>query len=471
MRGPMHRRDPISPDWPFRPARVPVFYGWVVVAIGTVGFLMSIPGQTAGVSVFTDHLMEATGMSRLGLSNAYLVGTIGGGLLLPSAGTFIDRFGVRVAGMLASIVLAGTLCLLTIGDRISAAVASTLGTPAIMTAIAIFAVGFFFLRFSGQGCLTLVSRTMIGKWFNRKRGLASAVSGLFSSFAFAAAPRILSEGVSWWGWRGTWLVLAALIGLGMTTLALLFYRDNPEECGLEMDGGPPTRKVDTADKHGRPAIDHDRTPAADADHAQEPTEYDFTRSEALRTLAFWATTLALSLHSLIYTALAFHIVDLGTWAGIEEKEIVSLFIPIAVLSTVGGYVFGVLADRIDPKFLVMVMMFGLTLGTASAAFLSPDWTIRTTMVIGLGLSSGCFVPVSTVLLPKYFGRVHLGSISGAQMMGLVVASALGPSILAVSRQFAGGYRPGFLAFVALPAATLVLAFWIRNPQPAQAELM
>ena len=60
---------------PFDPARVPFYYGWVVLVVGTVGILASVPGQTAGVSVFTDDLIETTGLSRLQLANAYLIGT------------------------------------------------------------------------------------------------------------------------------------------------------------------------------------------------------------------------------------------------------------------------------------------------------------------------------------------------------------------------------------------------------------
>ncbi|MEO1294203.1 MAG: hypothetical protein AAFW75_00070 [Cyanobacteria bacterium J06636_16] len=38
------------------------------------------------------------------------------------------------------------------------------------------------------------------------------------------------------GWRGAWLGLAAFAGLGMGTIGWLFYRDNPEECGLWLAG-------------------------------------------------------------------------------------------------------------------------------------------------------------------------------------------------------------------------------------------
>jgi MFS transporter, OFA family, oxalate/formate antiporter len=66
---------------PFSPAKWPFFYGWVIVFAGIVGIIMSIPGQTIGVSVFTDHLINALDISRVNLSMAYMTGTIMSGLL------------------------------------------------------------------------------------------------------------------------------------------------------------------------------------------------------------------------------------------------------------------------------------------------------------------------------------------------------------------------------------------------------
>ncbi len=50
--------------WPFDPARSPLYYGWAVLVVGTIGMIASIPGQTAGVSVFTDDLTEVTGLTN-----------------------------------------------------------------------------------------------------------------------------------------------------------------------------------------------------------------------------------------------------------------------------------------------------------------------------------------------------------------------------------------------------------------------
>ena len=96
----------LAPDLPFAPARLPFFYGWWIVVVATVGIVMSVPGQTMGVSVFTDHLLAATGLSRLQLSMTYLVGTLASSLLLPRGGSLLDRHGSRVTSMAACLVMA-----------------------------------------------------------------------------------------------------------------------------------------------------------------------------------------------------------------------------------------------------------------------------------------------------------------------------------------------------------------------------
>ena len=73
-------------------------------------------------------------------------------------------------------------------------------------------------------------------------------------------------------------------------------------------------------------------------------------------------------------------------------------------------------------------------------------------VLGLGVAGGFFGPLSSVALPRFFGRLHLGAIAGVQSMMMVIGSALGPSALALSHDFAGGYAPGLYAMRRAPRA-------------------
>ena len=476
----------MQPNYPFRPQRVSLFYGWIIVIVTTIGILMSIPGQTAGVSVFTDPLLEATGLSRLHLSNAYLVGTLTSGLLLPFGGVLIDRLGARIVVIGASVWLALTLVYLSWCDRLVAMIVNLLNLESSLTvAFMLLAIGFVNLRFSGQGMLTMVSRTTLGKWFDRKRGRVSGTAGIFISFGFSGAPLLLSLLIDTFGWRGAWLCLSVVVGFGMTAIGWLFYRDNPEECGLQMDGEilqfersattePPEQQGGTpenfeaprvADPGQRSSNSNSSTPASSLPEPFHPisTTRDFTRAEALRTLAFWAVTLALASQALTITGITFHIVDIGTSAGLTRTQTVALFLPIAIFSTLTGYLIGILSDRAKLKFLFLGMMVVEALGIVSMAHLDSS-VMRIVAIAGLGMSGGCFGTLSTVSMPRYFGRRHLGAIAGVQMMSLVIASAIGPSLLALFRQVFDSYQLGLYLCAAIPL-TIILPLWLSgNPQ-------
>lgn len=444
---PAPMRALFSPQRPFDPARLPFFYGWVIVAVSTLGVIMSIPGQTMGVSVFTDWLITETGLTRLGLANAYLAGTLTSGLLLPFGGTLLDRWGARALVVLCSFGLGLTLVLMSQVGRLIHALGG-----AEIVAFAALVLCFVLLRFSGQGMLTMVSRTMLGKWFERRRGLVAGLSGLFVAFGFASAPLALSWGIDRAGFRGAWLALALVVGVGMSLVGWLFYRDNPEECDLCMDG----------DARGAEA-------ARRASGESPEPEPDLTRAQAVRTLPFWTVTLALAFQALLITAVTFHIVDIGALAGLDRAHVVALFLPIAVISTAVGFLAGWAADRVPMRALVLVMMLGQGLGVACAAWLREPAFFWLT-ALGLGISGGLFGPLSTVALPRFFGRLHLGSIAGIQMMAIVIGSALGPSLLALSKSFTGQYADGLYLGCILPLSGLVLALVTKDPRPAPLTL-
>lgn len=456
---PLRRLD--DPRFPFDPARVPLFYGWVIAVLSTAGVLASIPGQTMGLSVFTDSVLGATGFSRLAFSNAYLVGTVASGLMLPLGGQWIDRYGVRRIALAACVVLAGTLVLLSSVDGLIAAFGWTVGGAG---AALLMCLLFFLLRFSGQGLLTLTSRTMLGRWFDKRRGLVAAGSGAFVGFGFSAAPLLLLFWIERSGWRDAWREMA-LVLLFVGIAAALFFRDRPEEVGLEVDGGSPV-PVDqdlerAAEGSGLEVRGWDVGGGASAEVPEREemavAVLDVPRAVAIRTLGFWMLTVTISIQALVGTALTFHIVDLGAEHGLAAARAVRLFLPMSMVSIAVGFLVGWLVDRAP-----MVRLVQLMLVAEAIAFFGPihlDAVVgRAAMVIGWGIAGGCYGPLTVAALPRLFGRAHLGAISGVMTMCLVIASALGPAIFALSRSLSGSYETALWASVALPVTLLASTF-------------
>lgn len=432
---------------PFDPARLPFFYGWAVLAFGTLGMVMSVPGQTVGVSVFTDHLIRALHISRNALSLAYLVGTVSSALLLSFAGRLYDRFGARLVATIAAAGLAGILLVLSISPGLIAALSRAL--PVLGRGAAAFIVmsaSFLFLRFFGQGVLTLCSRNMVMEWFEKRRGFANAIMGVATSFGFSYAPRIYEALIQRHDWQVAWRISAAVLA-AFAVLVLLMFRDTPEAHGLEPDGGAV----------GRVRRTHPETMAA----------RDFTLREARHTYSLWVFALTLVLASLLVTAYTFNIVSIFNQAGMTSAQAVAIFFPAAVVAVALQFVGSWLSDYMRLKYLLMIQLGGIILSAAAIAFFHPGAPVIL-LILGQGMAQGMFGIVSTITWPRFFGRKHLGAISGFVSALGVAGSAVGPYLFSVSDSATGSYAPAGIACLAVGVVLFIGAVRANRPgDPAE----
>jgi cyanate permease len=307
---------------------------------------------------------------------------------------------------------------------------------------------FFFLRFFGQGLLAMIPRVMVGRWFERRRGLAVGLQGLFVSFGFGAAPLGLNALIESFGWQGAYVALALVVGAGMTLVGWVFYRERPEDHGLMRDGKPFAK----ADGSGKPSLFAVRR------------EYDVV--EARRTYIFWIYSIALASQGLVITAVTFHIVSLSVSSGITEQQGLSLFLPMAIINVIANLSAGWISDRIRLKWILLVMMAGQALGGVALLFLDVP-AARALVVIGFGISGGLFGTLIGVAWPRFFGTVHLGAISGLNMSVMVLASSLGPILFGALYDRTGSYDLGVMACVGMSLAIFTAGLWANNPQMAE----
>ena len=426
---------------PFDPARWPFFYGWMILCWGMVGVILSVPGQTTGVSAFIEPLIKGLGISRLDISIAYGIGTFSSSFLLTPAGKLFDRIGARWMAFASCTLLGCVLLLLSRADHLAAALAAVLPGPASLTAL--LALLFFLLRFSGQGVLTMASRNMVMKWFDHHRGLASGISGAAVTFSFSITPSFFSGVIAARGWSGTWQLLGILLILFFAPLLLLFFRDNPEASGLVPDG-----------RRGASQTRKEQTPLR-----------QFTLPEARRTFPFWAFTLTMALQALVMTATTFHIENIFELGGMDGSKAFTIFPPVAYIAIVVTLIGGWLSDRMDLRRLLLTMLAAMCINLLGFARLAPGWPIAC-LIVGGGIANGLFGVLMSVTWPRYYGREHLGAISGFCMTFLVIFSAVGPAFYSTVLRFTGSYMAG--NGVSLLAALALLAFapHARNPQPA-----
>lgn len=429
-------------DWPFAPSRAPFFYGWIIWLISTVGFLMSVPGQTMGMAVFTDPFIAAFGLTRTQLSVAYFFGTVGSALFLTRAGRLYDRVGARTMVVGASLLLALMLLFICLIDLLAGAAADLAGVALGVAAFPLVMLGYFGVRFAGQGVLTSAARNALMPWFEQRRGLVSGARGVFVSLGFSLAPLPLAMMISSYGWRGALMALALML-LAFALLALLLLRDSPESCGLRADGAAPATD-DSAD------LPHSE--------AQMPSA---TLLEARRSPIFWVYSLGMSVWALFGTAVTYHIVSIFTEAGREASEAFAYFFPNSLVAVSVNLLSSWLADRHRLKPFLLAMIVAFLCGTWGLMNLEADWGYWL-MVVGFGSGGGLWGMLSNLAFVRHFGLLHLGEISGLNTSVTVFASAIGPLLFSLGKDLGGSYDAAALICVAGLVALLVAAALVRD---------
>ena len=154
----------------------PVYYGWVILGVSTLGLIMTSAGQTYGVSIFLEHFITDLGLSRSLVSSLYTAGTLIGSLALPVVGRSIDQYGLRRVFIVVTMFF-GVTCLYM---------------GFVQNAL-MLGIGFVGLRMLGQGSLYLVCLNAVNRWWVRRRGLAIGVSGLVASLVGVGGFPVLLE--------------------------------------------------------------------------------------------------------------------------------------------------------------------------------------------------------------------------------------------------------------------------------------
>ena len=410
--------------------RTPFFYGWVVAAAGTFGMVMTSPGQTYAISIFIEQFIVDLGLSRSVVSTFYTIGTLVGSLALPYVGRQVDGRSPRLmVGVIAA--LFGLSCLYM----------------SLVQNGWMLLIGFVLVRMLGQGSLGLVSTYIINQWWMRRRGTVNGISGVaMALLGVGAYPNLVNWLIPLVGWRTTYAILGLALLLVMVPVGVLFFRGRPELYGLRPDGAT-LRSPQVGSSQAGPS---------------EPVEDNWTAAEATRTRAFWTIILGLASISMLSTGLTFHMVSIFADNALPAALAAAVFVPIAVTTALVNLVSGVLVDRI-PVRVVLVIALGLQVAALWMAQMLDGAASAIAYGVVLGALMGLMRTVSTVALASYFGRLHLGSISGVASTTLVAASALGPLPMALARDLLGSYGTTLLVLSLIPLALAVLAAGMRKP--------
>lgn len=406
----------------------PVFYGWIIMLIGTLGMIMTSPGQTYSVSIFIEYFIVELGISRSFVSTLYTSGTLVGSFALPIIGRQIDRRGPRRMVVIIS-ALFGLACIYMGFVR-----------NAVMLGL-----GFIAIRMLGQGGLGLVCQNVINQWWVRWRGMAMGISGsLISLLGLGGFPSLINWLLPIYGWQLTYMLLGLMLLLVMMPLGLMFFRNRPEDYGLQPDGRKPEPGQDTA-------------------AAAERIEENWTLPQALRTSAFWISEAGIGSISMLATGLFFHMVSIFQDSGLTPTVAASVYLPIALTTAIVKLGSGLVVSRIPVRLLLAGSLFFQALSLVMAQFLQ---SVELAFLYGiiLGATMGLVGTVSSVIWAMYFGRRHLGSITGVTATISIVGSALGPMPLGIARDLLGSYNTALTISTGLPLLLGVVSLFVKRPR-------
>jgi MFS family permease len=409
------------------------FAGPAVLAAVALAVFLSGPGQTYGVSVFIDPLIEETGFSRSLVATLYSIGTLVSGFGILLVGRLIDQRGNRIV-MAAS----------TVAFAIGLVIASMVTTPFILL------VAFSIIRLFGSASLTLSGRTVIPNWYIRRRGWAFSIVGLAASLSLALIPQFGRLLINEFDWRAAWRIQAVILVVVLLPIILLIVRDRPEEIGQHPDGVP--------------------VPAESADHyfSAYESSHAWTLAEAARTSGFWLLLFAGAVPALVVTGLSFNQVSIFTSIGLPESLAATTFTIESAIAMPMTLLSGWLTGRIAPRFVLAGSLGFLSL--AVLLLIAVDSVaLAVCYAVVRGASSGLWAVAADVLWPKYFGRKNLGSIRSATFAAGVFGAAVGPLPFGFAYDVFGSYRGAVAVMLFLSLLGMAAVLLARPPQVAGAR--
>ena len=423
-----------------------VFYGWFVLAVAAAGMVGSLPGRTQGLGLITEPLLADLGLDRVAYAQVNLWATLIGSLGALGIGYAIDRIGSRIVLTTVLAALGAVVC----------AMSAT-------TSVAALAVWITLTRAIGQSALSVASLAIVGHWFVKRIDTAMAVYSVAISVGFMAAFPLVGFLVQRSGWRVAWFAVGVTLLAVLAPLALIVVRRTPESAGLVPDGAA----ADFRQGNFRlKAEATGRTQKAD----EMLAGYSWT--EALAMPSFWIFAVGTALYGLVASGIGLFNESILAQRGFSPAVYYQTLAVTALTALTGNFAGGWLARRLPLGRLMAISLGFLAIGVAALPYVSTMAHVMS-WAVAMGVGGGLVMVLFFSVWGRVFGRRHLGRIQGSAQALTVVASAVGPLLLAWCLEATGSYTAMFhilAAAIAIVAVAAVLVSLPASPGIACARL-
>ena len=418
------------------------YYGWSVLAVAALAMVGTLPGRTQGLGLITEPVLADLQIDRTTYATLNLWATLIGSAGALGIGRLIDRVGSRVVLTVLSIALGTVVCFMSQANS----------TPS-------FAVWLTLTRTLGQSALSVVSLAMVGQWFVRRVDAATATYSVALSVGFMAAFPLVGSAVQTWGWRPTWFAVGAALIAGLAPIAWFVVRRGPEAIGLAADGVGSSVRLQ-ADFASPAKAGH----YAQSEESENDTLGGYEWADALATPAFWLFAVGAALYGLVASGIGLFNESILAERGLGPEIYYQSLAITAMAGLAGNFLGGWLATKMPLGRLLAISMSVLSAGLVALPHVTESSHVAI-WAAAMGLSGGLVMVLFFAVWPRVFGRRHLGRIQGAAQAMTVVASAIGPLLLAWCIEWTGSYAAMFRILAAVVAAVAAGALVVSMPAP------
>ncbi len=417
-------------------ARLPFYYGWIVVAVAFVTIGIGANSRTA-FSLLFPPLLDETGWPRGLTAGIFSVGFLASIPLSAGIGWLIDRLGpgfvmpigawtVAVGLILATVAAAPWHLYLTLGGLVVG--------------------GSISLAFIGHGAF-------LPNWFSRRRGLAMGIAA--SGVGFGALP--LFPWMQWildnYGWRESCWLLALLLLAIVLPINLLLPRRHPSELGLRPEG-------EEAREEGNPD-----DPTSSVTGHPSRTGVEWTLSGALRDARYWYVWSAIFCALFAWYCIQVHQTRFLIDVGFSPTTAAWALTLVGVTGIVGLIGIGHLSDRIGREWGWTAACGGYVICYALLLVLEhvPSAALMYVMVAAQGFLGYGIASLYGSVAADLFQGPRFGTIFGTLSLGAGLGAAAGPWVGGVVFDFGGSYAPAFVLGVFF-AVVSTACIWLAAPR-------
>jgi len=193
-----------------------------------------------------------------------------------------------------------------------------------------------------------------------------------------------------------------------------------------------------------------------------PVASGYRWNDALGTPAFWIFAIGTSLYGLVASGIGLFNESILAQRGFGADVYYQTLAVTALTALAGNFAGGWLATRVALGRLMAVSLLVLVAGLLALPHVATRVQV-TAWATAMGLGGGLVMVLFFSVWPRLFGRRDLGRIQGAAQALTVVASAVGPLLLAWCVELTGSYAVMFRILAGVIAAVSLAALIVPLP--------